>query len=356
MSNITVSLAELRRGIPVWGHIQTAYICGEPGTAKSSLLWMVAADLGDDYEPVYLDAPSLDQGDLTMMIPDVAERKLVQCLTDLIKIGNGKKKIIMIDEFGKCGRMLKKIFTRLILERTVGSTKLEEGSIVFCTSNNVTDGVGDAIEGHEGNRVTFWNLRKPTVMEYIRDFASQNGISTVTMAFCAMNESIGGSYMDSSQTCHPANFNPRTNNRTFLSYRSLTKADLAYVQNRHILGENMTFAGLVGTIGQAGAEALASFIALEKELVSTKAVLANPDGVPVPSKLAALYMMMFNAVEALETQDDLSLFMRFVGRANSSELESVFFTMLVGNKKTVRMARNNATITKWITENHQLLV
>jgi hypothetical protein len=66
-------------------------------------------------------------------------------------------------------------------------------------------------------------------------------------------------------------------------------------------------------------------------------------------------MMMFNAVEMLTTQDELSALMRYFNRARSAELQSVFFSLLCQNQKTARLARGNATIRDWIVENHVLM-
>jgi hypothetical protein len=95
---------------------------------------------------------------------------------------------------------------------------------------------------------------------------------------------------------------------------------------------------------------------LERELVSVKQVLADPEGVAIPEKPAALFMMMFNAIDTLETQDDLSKFMKFVNRLKSSEVQAVFFTMLLQNKRTMRIARGNDQVSAWAKTNFELLI
>jgi hypothetical protein len=48
--------------------------------------------------------------------------------------------------------------------------------------------------------------------------------------------------------------------------------------------------------------------------------------------------------------------MRYINRVKSAELQSVFFTMLLQNKRTVRLAKNNSEVMGWAKDNYELLV
>lgn len=360
MNALTVN--ELRLIIAKTGHITTPYIFGEPGIGKSSLHYALIEDLGtDEYDHIYFDCGSAQFGDVGTYIPVHDTKQLEYYVSSLLKLDSPKKKVIMLDEFGKLAKVLRPTLTRLILERMVGDIKLPEGSIVFATSNDVSDGVGDFLAAHEGDRITMYPMAKPRALDASGRpaewliWASENGVSAVTQSFAAMTPAAFASYKDNTESNNPIIFNPRTNPVKFLSPRGLAQSDKAYVQNRHVLGEKLLYASLCGRIGQAGAEALMAFIAMEKELTSTRDVIANPDTVPVPSKLGALYMMIFNAIEVLATQDDLTAFMKFVKRTGSAEIEGVFFSMLTANSKTARLARTNESIKKWMTENYVLV-
>jgi len=63
---------------------------------------------------------------------------------------------------------------------------------------------------------------------------------------------------------------------------------------------------------------------------------------------------MFQATDLLSSQDELSKFMTFVNRVASSELQAVFFTMMMRSKNGVKLARNNEQIKKWALDNHDL--
>jgi hypothetical protein len=95
---------------------------------------------------------------------------------------------------------------------------------------------------------------------------------------------------------------------------------------------------------------------LAKELVSIKDVISNPDIVRMPEKPAALFMMMFNAVDTIQTQDELAAFMKFVNRIQSSEVQSVFFTMAMQNKRMAKIAVMNQQIREWARTNYELMV
>jgi hypothetical protein len=63
---------------------------------------------------------------------------------------------------------------------------------------------------------------------------------------------------------------------------------------------------------------------------------------------------MFQAVDVLDTQDELTKFMEFVERIPSNEIQGVFFTMMLRNQKSIKLARNNLKIADWAKNNHEL--
>lgn len=355
--NNPISLTEARKAIPIIGPTLTPIIKGEPGCGKSTLLKMLEEDYGDKYDYIYVDCPVKDIGDTVMSIPDNDRTRLKQVVSDLFMLDSPKPKIIMLDEFMKTPKLLQTMWTRLMLERCVGDNDLKKthpDSIVMATSNNASDGVGDTMLAHAGNRVCIYNLRKPTANEWL-PWAGENNVSTEIRACVAMFPNMLASYLDGGQEDNPYIFNPSRKMLSFVTPRSLAKADVI-VRNRDKLGANLTQASLAGTIGAAAAEKMAAFLALANELVSIKDVISDPDNVRMPEKPAALFMMMFNAVDTIETQDQLAAFMKFVNRINSSEVQSVFFTMVMQNKRTAKIAILNEQIKTWVRGNYELMV
>ena len=349
--SLSVSLEETKAIIKTVGDSITPVVVSEPGVGKSTILKMLEDEMGDKYDYIYVDCPVKDMMDVAASIPNHERKALEYYVSDLFKMDSGKPKVIMLDEFMKAPKLLQIIFTRLMLERTVGDVALPEGSIVFATSNNTTDGVGDTVQGHVGNRVCFLPMRKPTPDEW-NVWATNNGVSRPIRAWVAMNPRAMKSYLDPDQNDNPYIFKPSNTSKSFVSPRSLAKAS-PIVDKRDVYGENAMMVALAGTIGEAAAKSMAAFIAFEGKLISFKDVIAAPTKVTVPDDISAQVMMMFEAVDYVETQDELNSYMEFVNRIKSSEVQSIFFTMIMRAKP--RIARYNQEITKWAMSNHLLM-
>ena len=350
----TVTIEEAKNAIKTFGHELTPIIVSEPGVGKSSLLKMLEQDMGDAYEYIYVDCPVKDMSDIAMTIPNHSTKALEYYVSSLFKLDSPKPKVIMLDEMMKAPKMLQIIFTRMTLERTAGDRPLPEGSIVFATSNNSSDGVGDSMLAHAGNRVCILNMQKPTAMEWLK-WANDNNVNRIIRAWVQMFPRSLASYKDGGQDDNPYIFNPkRAGQLSFASPRSLAKASVI-VDKRDMLGENATMCALAGTLGESTARDMAAFLSLEKQLPDFEEVLKNPKTVKVPDDTAATLMVMFQAIDRLKTQDELSSFMEFVNRIASSEMQAIFFTMMMHSTKTVRLARNNEQIKDWTKDNIQLL-
>lgn len=349
---LAVSIDEAKTAIKTVGQYITPIIVSEPGVGKSSILKMLEQEMGtDEYDFIYVDCPVKDMMDVAASIPNHQSKSLEYYVSSLFKLGNGKKKVIMLDEFMKSPKLLQIIFTRMILERSVGDEPLPEGSIVFATSNNASDGVGDSMLAHVGNRVTVLKMSKPTADQW-NVWATAHGVARPIRAWAAMNPRAFYSYTDGGQDDNPFIFKPSGTAQQFVSPRSLAKAS-PIVQSKDELGEHLMMAMLAGTIGEAAAKSMAAFIALENKLISFKDVIKAPTTVAVPDDVSAQVMMMFEAVDCVETQDDLSKYMQFINRIKSSEVQSIFFTMMMRGKP--RVARYNQEIMKWASENHMLM-
>ena len=349
---LAVSIDEAKTAIKTVGHLITPIIVSEPGVGKSSILKMLETEMdSNEYDFIYVDCPVKDMMDVAASIPNHNSKTLEYYVSDLFKLGNGKKKVIMLDEFMKAPKLLQIIFTRLILERTVGDKPLPDGSIVFATSNNASDGVGDSMLAHVGNRVTVLKMSKPTAEQW-NVWASANNVARPIRAWAAMNPRAFYSYTDGGQDDNPYIFKPSGTAQQFVSPRSLAKAS-PIVSSKDELGEHLMMAMLAGTIGEAAAKSMAAFIALEGKLISFKDVIKAPTTVHVPEDVSAQVMMMFEAVDCVETQDDLSKYMQFTNRIKSSEVQSIFFTMMMRGKP--RVARYNNEIRQWASDNHMLM-
>ncbi len=365
----TMTIKELRAFIPAVGEDLTVVVQSEPGCGKTSLLAMIASDngdkwrkVGDDYpddtyDYIYVDCPVKDMADIGMAIPNHATKTLEYYVASLFKMGNGKPKYVLLDEMMKAPKLMQVIYTRLMLERTVGDEPLPEvngrRSVVFATSNNAADMVGDSMLAHAGNRVCIVPMAKPTVDEWLT-WATEVGVSRVIRTFVKMFPRSMASYLDGDQDDNPYIFHPKKSALSFCSPRSLYKAD-RIVSKRDRISENALMVGLSGTIGMSAAKDMAALLSLDKKLLDVRdEILVDPKNVTVPDDIAAQLMIMFQAVDVLETQDEVTSFMEFVDRIRSSEIQAVFFTMMMRNARTIRLARNNKNISTWAAANHEL--
>jgi len=363
----TVTINELRKMIPLIASDLTVVVQSEPGCGKTSLLSMMAADNGDKwrspkdgtgiegdkYDYIYVDCPVKDMSDIGMTIPNHVTKQLEYYVAELFNTKSHKPKVILLDELMKSPKLMQIIYTRLMLERMLGDDPLPDGSQIIATSNNASDGVGDAMLAHAANRVCIVRMAKPTADEWLQ-WATANGISRVVRAFVAMFPRVMASYTEGDmQKDNPYIFKPSSGALSFCSPRSLAKCDVI-VKHRDAIGENATMVALSGTIGASAAGDMAAFMSLEKSLTDVKDIVKNPLSVTMPKDISAQLMIMFQAVDTLATQDDLTAFMEFVGRIDSSEVQAVFFTMMMRSPKAVRLARNNAKIAEWAKNNHEL--
>jgi hypothetical protein len=357
----SLSINEFVRLVHTVGDKTAFLVLSEPGVGKSSALVELAIrngdkwrSPGDDYPTdkeryIYVDVPNTRDGDLFMRMPDNARGTLRQLLTDAIDPSDTRSVNIMFDELLKGPRSVRPLFTRALLERCLGDFKLPPGSRVFATSNNVSDGVGDSIEAHVANRVCIVPMRKPKAEEWCA-WAATNGVSPVTLACIAMNPRVMASYTDGDDAAsNEYIFNPRTNPVSFASPRSIVKAD-AFVRNSTMLGEDTVFTAVAGTCGLPYASLITTFIALQDQLVPPKQVLADPMGVKLPGG-GALWLLMFNLIPAIETQDDLSAAVQFMQRVDSREMQALFNTMCLNNTRLVPLATSNGEIQKWMLSN-----
>jgi hypothetical protein len=205
---------------------------------------------------------------------------------------------------------------------------------------------------HAGNRVCKIEMAKPNPKEWLL-WASENGIHRSIRSCVAMHPNWLASYRSGDQDENTVIFNPKRAGNQFVSPRSLAKSSVI-VENKNILGENATMVALAGTIGVSAAKQMSAFLSLEEQLPDFKDILKKPDDIEVPKDMSALLMIMFQAIDLLETQDELSKFMKFVKRVASDECQAIFFTMIMRAKRTAKIARNNEEIKTWAVANHEL--
>jgi len=329
----------------------TVMILSEPGCGKTSILRDLEKEMGtDEYDFIYIDGPNKEMIDIAASIPNHGTKSLEYYVSSLFNLGNGKKKVIMIDEALKVPKIMQPIYTRMYLERTVGDRELPDGSIVFATSNNMTDGVGDVLPAHTGNRLTIVQMEKPSPKLWL-SWAGERGISPVIRAAVQMFPRMLRSYRDADQADNPYIFHPSKPQLSFVSPRSLAKSDPIIKSS---LSAEVKLALLAGTLGESGARDMMTFVALDKNVTQFEEIIESPEKVEVPTDIAPLLLMIFQALDKVETQEQLNKYQRFVNRIPNEEVQAVWFVMVLRSAKA-KMARINPEIQKWALENHNLI-
>ena len=97
-----------------------------------------------------------------------------------------------------------------------------------------------------------------------------------------------------------------------------------------------------------------TFVSLNTSVTSFEDVVADPEKVKMPKDVAPLLLMIFQALDKIEKQDDLNKFQKFVNRIENAEIQAVWFVMLLRSNKA-RIARINQEVNAWALDNHGLL-
>jgi hypothetical protein len=170
-----------------------------------------------------------------------------------------------------------------------------------------------------------------------------------------MNPSCLASYLDGGQENNNFIFDPAKPITSFVTPRSLVGAS-EVVNNSGKLGQYVTKAALAGLCGGAFAESVDAFMKMEKEWLKVTDILVDPENIAIPTNPAVLFHAMFNAVDTIDTQDELTAFMKFVKRLKSEEIQACFNSMVFESKRTAKLARNNDELRAWGMKNIELLI
>lgn len=364
-----LSLDDVVSLLCIAGAEQAFVLRSEPGVGKSSTLRMKAERNGDkwrkpgDYYPtdkyvyVYFDCPFRDVPDVVSGIPVMETKRIEQFIAAALCMDDPRPKVIMLDEILKSAKLLQLIFMRLLLEHFIGDSPLPEGSIVYGTSNNGADGVGDTVMSHGANRVTFVEVQKPDVTSLCA-YMERTKVSGITRAWVTMNPRVLASYRDEGfDDSNPYVFNPRKpNQESYASPRSIVRNDV-YVRNHDKMSDDMLFASMAGTVGASAAADLLVFIRMQASLTPPAKVIKDPLGTPLPTSPAATCLLVQNLCDYVKTQDDLSAACTYINRLEHEELQSMFYHHVTsGSPRIAALAALNPVVTEWIrTHDYELV-
>jgi ATPase family associated with various cellular activities (AAA) len=347
----SVSLSEFAHSIGTVGKDVTIIGRGEPGIGKSSML-KVLQNVYPDYEVAYIDCTLLDLGDFALPYTEVlSDMKVTKFAPNArFKFHSDKPVIIMLDEIGKAMKAVKNVLLTLMLEHRIGDNYAPKGSIVFGTSNLMSDGVGDMLESHARNRICEIKVRKPDHDEWI-EWSLKNDIAPEVIAWVKQFPHALASYTDPSQKDNPYIFNPtKAGQNAVVTPRSLEKAS-HIAKQRERLGDSLTISLLSGTIGESASRDMQAFFTVVDKLPTWEAVVANPATAKMPDDTVAKCILVFSAIARVD-KDTLSKWLTYAKRMDM-EWQALFATSVMKSNKQSFVVQNG-DFKDWALKNQWL--
>jgi hypothetical protein len=319
------------------------------GSGKTSLLKSLATEF-PDHIPCYFDSTTKSLGDV--MIPklkDLDGNDFVRFApNEEFGVHFGKPVILMIDEYGKADMSTKNALLRVMQEFQIGSYPLPEGSMVFATTNLGAEGVGDLVPPQGRNRITVVKLRKSTAMELI-EYGISDGWEPLVLGWIKDNPHCMQSYEDVKDPDeNRLIYHPRSSREAFVTNRSLHKASM-WLSNRHLMDRQTLIAALIGTIGEAAAMDMATFIDMADKLPTLDSIKNNPESALIPSNAAAVCMVVYRVLGCIEREwvDAWHIYLQRL----PSEAQAMFVNGVRSSKYNDRrraVVMNSPSFTQWV--------
>ena len=340
----SVSLSQAVHLVETCGKDNTFIFEGEPGIGKSAMLKMLGERLGMPTR--YFDCTLLDLGDLQM--PKMQD-DCVSFVPNKLFMAD-EPTIYMLDEIGKAQQAVINGLLPVLYEHRIGQYHLPDGSIVFGTTNLSTDGVGDRLQAHAKNRVTFVKIKKPTADEWI-EWGVENGIEPTLMAWVHEYPHCMASYTEGDESAkdNPYIFNPRSTKPqgAFVSGRSLEHASHILKMRPH-LDDATLISALSGTGGESFARDLQAYLSIADDVVPFAVCVEKPDTAKVPDNPIGGVILALGAVMRVDNSN-INNWMKYLRRLRP-ETQFMFVQAVMRSSKAGMVARA-AEFTKWARDN-----
>jgi len=324
---------------------------GEPGIGKSTLI-KTLAKMFPNHETAYIDIPNMDLGDIAMPVVD-HEHKVTRYYPNArFKFQTGKPVIVMLDEYTKGAQPVKNMLHPLleVTNPRLGDMPIHPESIIFLTGNLSTDGVGDQLPAHSRNRIIPLQVRKPDADEWVQ-WAVNNDIEAEVIAWAKQYPHAFASYMDGGQAENPYIFNPRKQQKGFVSGRSLERAS-NIVRIRKELDSDTLIAAMSGAVGEAAARDIQAYIDFSDQLPTWEQTITHPTTAAVPSSAGACAVVVYGAI-AKVTKETITPFMLYLERFESEWQATFCVNIARSNKQAV--AFSCKAFSDWVSRNEDIL-
>jgi len=350
----SLSLQQTTDLIAAVGDLRTVLAQGEMGIGKSSILKSLQKmEQFKDHVFCYVDLTTKDVGDFS--VPKIRDVNGVEVCAFIPneEFGlhfKGKKIVMMLDELGKAKGGVLNACLRLMLERQLGSYKLD--GVVFATTNLSVEGIGDNVPPHVRNRVIQVRVAKPEALA-VMEFGINNNWHPVIIATMREFPEMLASFEDYEKPEQNVYINdPRTVRSAFVTPRALDKC--GYILDKTmILGEDIMCHALAGTVGDPAMHNILTMVKLDTQLVSWDDLIKSPTTVNVPNNGAASCMLVAKAVQRID-KATMNAFMEFLPRL-SKEAQGLFArTVMTDNCPKRDVAATNTKFATWAASNNYL--
>lgn len=330
---------------------------GPMGSGKTTLSKLLAKKF-PNHVVCYFDCTTKDLGDLFLPnIQTIGEGDAVSFVpNEELGVHLGKPVILMFDEWGKGNPALQQGTLRTMLEYTVGTRELPEGSMVFGTTNLSAENVGDTIKPHARNRMVFVRMRHPNNTEWM-EWAINNNIDPTLIAWAKDNPQLFNTFEDhmSDPEDNPYIYHPKAERKSFVTPRSLHAAS-DIIKMRDFLDTHTVRSALMGTIGERAAADLMAFVDLADQIPSAEQIKNNPESAPVPTNAVATMMVVYRTLSTI-TSDFVTPWMTYLSRLEV-EVQALFANMVIKNDKydmeRKKVIASNKKFGEWARANSHL--
>jgi len=324
------------------GPKRTVLLMGENGIGKTSVHATLCADPDFDnhikVKPI--DCTQLSDGSLFM--PDLDRERGVSTELPNERLGVSKFNhrgvdgarpvLLMFDEIAKVPQYVKNMIAPILYERRGGVFGMPEGSVSFAGTNLSAEGLGDSLQAHLRNRLVVVKMRKPTVDEWVNEFAIPRGLNPTLLACVKEYPTVFDSFIDYMKgnkhegkdlsKDNPYIYNPQVMQDAYASPRSLHAAsDVLDVMDK--FDRDTLRVALEGTVGRPFAGVLDSFIRFGQQLPPIQQVRDSPDTAPISSNKIAQQVQVFQFITRTQDRDDAQAFTKYILRMQP-EMQSLF--------------------------------